>query len=120
MSLAIPVIRVRCHICSRFRRPSEILHLPGGALRCLQCQERHEKALLMLAGNAPFFCQECGKSPEQLMAESGASNTQMCIQWKDGVYQVLCVPCSDAYERKRLDLYGDTVHGFLKKLKGAK
>lgn len=44
----------------------------------------------------------------------------MFLHWKDGVYQVLCRACSDRYERKRLDLYGDTVHGHLKKLKGAK
>jgi hypothetical protein len=47
-------------------------------------------------------------------------NIPMYLHPKDGIYQVLCRCCSDEYERERLDLYGDTLHGELKKLKGAK
>lgn len=35
----------------------------------------------------------------------------------DGLYAFLCLTCSDEYERKRLDLYGDTPHGHARGLK---
>ena len=114
------IITERCHYCSRWRSPHEILHLPGRAKMCLRCFEWHCEALKMLSGQPPKGCQECGVSFQALMERAGSGNTPMYLHRKDGVYQVLCRACSDRYERKRLDLYGDTVHGHLKKLKGAK
>jgi len=115
------VLRVRCHYCSRFRSRSEVLRIgTGGAIMCWHCYEWHRKALQALAGAPPAGCQECGKSGRQMVEDAdGAGNVRFFLHQKDGIYQILCKACSDAYERRRLDLYGDTLYGWWKKLKGA-
>jgi hypothetical protein len=113
-------IRIRCHYCSHFRGPGDILHLPGGVVICLRCWEWHGKAMRMLAGEPPPGCQVCGITFARLREMYPDGNIPMYLHPKDGIYQVLCRCCSDEYERERLDLYGDTLHGELKKLKGAK
>ena len=35
----------------------------------------------------------------------------MRVHDKDGILAALCVPCSDAYEQKRRDLYRNTEYG---------
>lgn len=74
----------------------------------------------MLAGDPPWGCQECGVTFADLESATADGNVSMYMHTKDGIYQVLCRQCSDAYERKRLDLFGGTVYGHLKKLKGTK
>lgn len=121
---AAPVIFCeQCSVCSKWRNPHEMQHLPGGALRCWKCYYNHLNALHAIStGEPPAGCHECGITYEQLteLPESGNTGVAMFLHWKDGTYQFLCRRCSDGYERKRLDLYGNTVHGYKKKLKGAK
>ncbi len=120
-ALSLPVILERCHYCSRFVSPRDILPIgTGGAKMCLRCFEWHQAALQMLAGQTAFACQECARTPEELMVSAGTCNTILRVYAKDGIYQVLCLKCGDAYERKRLDLFGDTAYGEARKLKGAK
>ena len=74
----------------------------------------------MLAGAPPKGCQECGVTFATLESSAPDGNVSMYVHQKDAIYQLLCRNCSDAYERKRLDLYGSTVYGHEKRLKGAK
>ncbi len=115
-------IRTRCHYCSKFRHQREVVRIgTGGAVMCWACYEHHQEALLSLChGKPPKACHGCGRSYEELEKTSADGNVSMWCHMKDGIYQMLCRPCSDAYERKRLDLYGDTEYGWKKKLKGAK
>jgi hypothetical protein len=108
-----------CHYCQKGRSPYEILHLgTGGALMCWKCHEWHEKAIEAIGGGEmPSGCQACGRSYETLRAESPAGDCKLYLHPCDGIYQVRCRACRDAYLTKRVDLYGPTRFGFLKKLK---
>jgi hypothetical protein len=114
--LTDPILH-RCRFCSQFRSKHEFIHdiITG---YCWHCYEWHQQALRVLAGEDPPGCQECG-TPYELLRAGAAGDLRMYIHPKDGIYQVLCKRCSDRYERKRLDLYGDTPYGYLQKLKGA-
>ena len=115
------VFKVQCPYCSKWRSPAEIIPIgTGGAKICWHCYEWHHQALKMLAGQPPPGCQECGVSFEALEKAAPGGNVRMYVHPKDGIYQVLCRRCSDAYTRKRVDLYGDTKFGWDRKLKGAK
>ena len=102
----------RCHYCSKFRTAAEIVPLgfSGGKI-CWRCLEWHDEALRMLNGRgAPRGCQECGVTFAELKARPGA-DVRMYLHQKDGIYQILCKLCSDAYIPKRRDLYGPTRFG---------
>jgi hypothetical protein len=118
------VLLDRCHYCSKHRLPGDIHTIggtQGGAKICRHCLEWHHRALRMFCtGKPPEGCQECGITFDQLTELAGGGDIPMYIHVKDGIYQILCRACSDKYERKRLDLYGDTAYGLKKKLKGAK
>lgn len=128
------VISVRCHYCSKARSPREVVNLGGvvkrtaaGVVRegqatmCWACYERHCATVKYLgSGELPKGCMECGTSMEALRAREADGNARLWVHWKDGIYQMLCRGCSDAYEKRRLDLYGDTAYGHMRKLKGAK
>jgi hypothetical protein len=110
------VLRVKCHYCSRFRSPHEILKIgTGGAIMCWFCYEWHGKALKMLCGALPMACQgdNCGVTWEQLQ-ERGDS--KMYVHNKDGIYQILCQSCSDRHVLLRADLYRPTRYGHQLKL----
>jgi hypothetical protein len=102
----------RCHYCSKFRPTSEVRKIgTGGAKICFRCIEWHDRAVRVLAGDPPPGCQECGITFKELKAYDTAGNLRMYLHAKDGIYQILCTPCSDKYERKRADLYRETVYG---------
>ena len=108
----IAIFRVACTICSKPRNPKEVIKLPGGVTVCWRCYDWHQKALLALAtGVPPAGCQECGTPFADLQAVDNTGNVPMAMHVKDGVYQILCLSCSDVYERKRRDLYGGTLYG---------
>ena len=114
----------RCDYCSKWRLPSEMMRF--GADKCMamchNCYQRHEKAMQMLSGlpAEKWGCQECGVSAVAIRERSHDGNCRLYVHWKDGIYEILCRPCSDAYEKKRLDLYGNTPYGWKRKLKGNK
>ena len=62
----------------------------------------------MFLGEIPVACQECGKTLDQLAAESASDDIRMEVHAKDGIYELLCQPCGDRYARLRMDLYGKT------------
>lgn len=119
MTAAPAIFKIRCHYCSHFRNPKEIIPLgTGGALMCWFCYDNHLIALKMLCGQPPPGCQgdNCGLTFAQLQAEAGSDDCKMYIHPKDGIYQVLCRACSDRYVLQRVDLYRPTRYGHRKKL----
>ena len=105
-------LAVKCHYCSKFRAPDQIIELgTGGAKICWHCWEWHNEALSVLAGSPPQGCQECGVTFAELRLVSGDGDVRMYLHAKDGVYQILCPACSDRYVPKRRDLYGPTLFG---------
>jgi hypothetical protein len=104
---AAPVFLARCRYCSQPRHPREFI----GDFRvgfCLQCYERHQKAIAALSGEEPKECPACRTSLESLIARG---DTRMRIYLRDGIYQLLCVACGDAYEQKRADQFRNTPYG---------
>ncbi len=92
--------------------------MTGGPIMCWRCYERHQKALQILAGNAPPGCQneKCGVTFQQLEERAAGGDVRMYLHFKDGIYQILCPTCSDQYVPKRVDLYGGTAFGHARKL----
>jgi hypothetical protein len=87
-----------------------ILHA-NGVRMCLQCHEWHGRALLMIGGSPPPGCQECGLTFAEYAAICGGKDVRFVAVPKDGIYQVLCGACTDAYVPKRLDLVEGTEFG---------
>lgn len=111
------IIGVRCHYCSKSRSPREVIYLPGGKMLCWRCYEWHGHAMGLLAkGEPPPGCQECGAKFDAMQEVNARGDMPVYLHPKDGVYQVLCGKCSDAYVQKRADLYGSTQYGRLQKL----
>ncbi len=116
---AIHVRQARCRMCQRFRAPEEFA---GGVQigYCLHCLGWHEHALDVLAGDPPKGCQGCGLNFDQLQALSPTDDVRLRLERKDGIYQLLCVPCSDAYQKKTAERFRGTPYGWLRKLDGVK
>lgn len=116
---------LRCHYCSKFHSPSETISIgTGGVKMCFQCQEWHVGQMNAVAqGGVPPGCFGCRATWDELRlriaAGDNTSEVKMYLTPKDGIYQLLCRTCSDAYEQKRADLFKGTLHGRLKKLTGA-
>lgn len=109
-----------CPRCGKHRNPHEVNELPGGAKICWGCIENHEKALLVLAGALPTECQECLTPSKLIAARARGERVQFGLVLKDGIYQVLCMPCREKYHRKRADFFKGTAYAERKKLAGAK
>jgi hypothetical protein len=112
------LIGEKCPSCSRFVSALEMLRFGlGGCVRmCIRCYGHHRHRLAGLAAqNPPEACHGCSTPFEELPKDAGG-NSRMYIHEKDGIYQVLCLRCSDAYERKRPDLYRSTPYGHERKI----
>lgn len=117
MTSAPAIFKLQCHYCSRWRLPSETLDIGQGGVRmCLQCHELHVAQMLALAtGGVPPGCFDCRATWEELRLRldpgDNTSEVKMFLTPKDGIYQLLCRTCSDAYELKRADLFKGTQYG---------
>jgi hypothetical protein len=111
------VIKVRCHYCSQFRHPLEVLPIgTGGVVMCWRCHEWHCQNIEALAkGGVPHGCFECRATWDELRLRFAAGDNpddvKMYLVPRDGIYQLLCRTCSDAYELKRADLLRGTLYG---------
>ena len=112
------LVGVRCHYCSKFKNPHEVMRFTGGPIMCWRCYDWHQIALKILAGHPPRGCQECGVTFAGLAECEAGGDIRMYLHAKDGIYQVLCRACSDSYVLKRVDLYGNTAFGRSRKLTG--
>jgi len=111
----------RCHYCSRFRPPSEVMRIGGVIKMCHRCYEHHANAIKAFGGTAQPECYDCQRKLSEMEDEDGKGNVRMHLHVRDGwFYQLLCGPCSAKYVRKRVDLFGDTPYGDKLKLKGTK
>lgn len=107
------VLLAKCRACSKGRDPREFAGGPIIGI-CWQCYERHVEALAVLSGNPPKGCQECGltlKKIDELSRFGGLLDTRLVLERKDGIYQILCLPCDVIYRAKRADLYRNTPFG---------
>lgn len=105
------VIASRCHWCSRQLSPLDLAEFSSGQRMCSRCHEWHVHALQVLAGELPRGCQGCGLTLAELNSFATGATVRMYVVPKDGVYQVLCVTCKDAYCAQRADLYRGTQFG---------
>ena len=110
------VVGVRCHYCSHFRSPREMMTLGKGAKMCWSCLEWHQHALRMLSYHPPPGCQVCAVTFETLRQRAVDGDIPMYLVPKDGIYQVLCKRCYGNYLLKRVDLVKDTAFGSSLKL----
>lgn len=93
------IIGQRCNRCSRFFSPSDLLIYSNGHSTCDTCMEKHEKALHFFGGGPPpEACQGCGCSFELAEADKDVK-----VVMKDGIVQILCLPCGAKYEQQRKD-----------------
>lgn len=111
-----PAIHIgeQCQYCGKWRNPLEVIHLPGGVVICLECEERHQEALIALAtGEFHGVCSECGKTAEELRSRTG----EMIMHFERNRYRAMCAQCDLTYVSKRSDLYGATQFGYKRGLK---
>lgn len=119
--MILPLFKLRCHHCSKFRPTWEVQRLPGNVIRCFQCVEHHIEAIHALAkAQPPKACHGCNTPFLDLQAVDNNGNVPMALVEKDGIYQILCLPCESAYVRKRQDLFRGTPFGRTHKLDGSK
>ena len=118
--MILPLFKLRCNHCSKFKPAWEVQKLPNGVIRCFQCTEHHQEALLCLAkAQPPKACHGCNV-PFLDLQDIGGGNVPMALVEKDGIYQILCLPCEREYVRKRQDLFRGTRFGHEHKLDGAR
>lgn len=113
---AAAILKVRCHYCSKWHMPGDIHTMgEGGILICQNCLDWNSRAVRYLGENVPPpGCQECGKSLAELYARTdfrAVPDNRLWLVPKDGIYQILCTQCREAYEQKRADLLADTAYG---------
>lgn len=114
MSNAI-VIGERCHYCSKFFPPADLIRFGESMVRCRNCDQSHVEAMEALAtGKCPDQCGECRESCESIQARTGRAT--LYLHWKDGIYQFLCAKCSAKYAGQRKDIYGPTRFGHEQKI----
>lgn len=113
-----PVHRLlhKCRFCSHWRPKEEFI---GGVTvgQCLPCLETWRKNLdALTTGEMPHGCPLCDRTSAELSALSANGDCRMYLHRIDGVAALLCADCSDAYERKRRDVFGRTPYGAAKNL----
>lgn len=100
-----------CRMCGKHRHPKEFVG--GGPVTgyCWHCYEWHRKAWEALEGRVEPECCFCAVKPSEV-----AADLVMRIYRVDGMYAMTCIPCGHAYEKKRLDMFGQTPYGHKKGL----
>jgi transcription elongation factor Elf1 len=109
---AAPVLTVPCSYCHRQPSVQDVRFLSTGQRMCPRCQEWHAEALRVLAGESrgAAECQECGV-PFLAHADERSGDYRLYVVPKDGIYQMLCGTCKDAYVAKMRRLYQGTKFG---------
>jgi len=90
VSLAIKVVSIVCHFCSRPRPAWRIHQITRAQSICDYCLEWHKAALEFLAGRSMPGCQVCGETWEFLRDSTLGVEVRMYVVPKDGNYQILC------------------------------
>jgi hypothetical protein len=111
------VLHPKCRVCGKHRPVEEFV--AGGPVTgyCLRCLEKNQEALDLFAENKlPHGCHVCNRSMRELSAAEPSADVRLYAHPKDGIWQLLCINCSDQYEQKRADLYRGTPYGHTKKI----
>lgn len=117
MSANAPLlIKLACNYCSEFFDPREFVRIGESVLMCWKCYEKHTKVVDSWA-EPPQECGMCKTSFADLAALTPGQPVSMFPHWKDGIYQFLCRSCDEKYVLQRADLFGNTRHGYERKLK---
>lgn len=107
------ICKQQCHYCSRWNLRSETIDWPGGVKICASCYASHGRRLIDLLSTSPKECGGC-LLDFMLLAGDAAGNVGMRLVLKDGIYQLLCLPCADAYEQKVREQFKGTEYGAIK------
>ena len=112
------IVSERCPYCQKGVPPVDMVRMGTQGVRmCITCWERNEPVLRACTeGTPPQHCQECNTAFRELAPMDDLGNVPMVLAFKDGVYQLLCVPCGDAYARKKRELFAGTQYGHQHKL----
>ena len=103
--------RLKCRYCQKQVHPAEASGDERRGYQCIRCYDWHQHALEVLGGATPLGCQGCGDTWEQLKERTPGVEVRMYVVPKDGIYQLLCKRCCDAYVPMRKDLFGGTEFG---------
>lgn len=119
LSAAIQV-GIRCKICQKSKGKNHfVFQSDDSGNVCDDCYAWHRRAIRLLGGEIPKGCQECNRSVYEIAQASASEDVRFFVHPKDGIYQLLCARCSDAYERK-VPIYKETLYGRMKKMAGCK
>lgn len=104
------IIGEACPYCTKYRSPLDLIHMPGGAKICTQCEQRHQEAMTALStGQFTGRCSECDRDHLELRAQNRCGpQGQMAVHFENGKYRVMCLPCNQLYVPKRRELYKGT------------
>lgn len=109
------LILCRCHYCSHFRPPSEIITIGDSIKMCFQCREKHVEEIIKF--HPVRECSLCHVSFADLGERELGPDLRMFVHFIDRSYQILCTLCDAKYVSQRRDLYGDTPFGWERKLR---
>lgn len=104
-------LTVRCTRCSKHHLAGDLLRYSNNVRLCRKCRHSHAAAVEALAGKRQPECAGCQRNWEELSEEQGEGNIRMMVHFADNVLALYCPSCSDSYEQKRRDLYGETPYG---------
>lgn len=107
---SMAIFKQQCHYCQKWHLRSETIDWAGGVKICGSCYALHGKRLEDLVSAPPEECGECRVKFFDLSGDA-AGNVPMRLALKDGIYQLLCLPCADAYEQKVREQFKGTEYG---------
>lgn len=105
------VITVRCHYCSHFRPPDEVMTIGDSIKMCFDCREKHLEEIIKF--HPEKECAHCHRTFDALAA---LGMDVFTVHWMDRSYQILCRTCNAVYIPKRADLFRDTQFGWEQKI----
>lgn len=115
MTNVLPMV-IKCGSCFQFHFPSECILIGESVYRCLDCQEKHDKAIDELGKTPPRECADCHTSWDTLRSNVIGETVPMYPHWQDGGYHLLCRSCSDKRMIKTPQAWRNTRFGYEKKL----
>ena len=108
--MSVPIIvSVKCHSCQQFYDPREVISV-ANVHTCQKCWEWHEKAIQQLV-TATGGCPECRRSHDEIGRDYPNGEPEYVLVPKDGIYQLLCRRCEEAYALQRKEMFVGTEHG---------
>lgn len=106
----IVVMGERCPYCSQFFAAGDLMRFGLHVKMCRACYEKNQQQFTVYSdAPPPSECAECKTKFDDLPDVGG--RVEMELVPKDGVLQLLCLPCAGRYLPKRVDLFKGTAFG---------